>query len=198
MITIKTLEVPGALGLKAVVSKIRNLSGCGTDPDGYFTYHEIPNKGSGDRYPGALVPSQYFLGEGDIGVVKGFLKPTGQNFVRRKQWIHAIEGLYAEFEITAPITFWALNGFRDLMIDMDMNPVWDLSNYGKVPAEEFLEGLMLTGHAAFNYYTLTVIRWKAREFSNALFDALVPWIEQLPYADIFICNENMWFGSEEK
>ncbi len=194
MITIKTLEVPGAIGLRAVVAKLRSQSGCGTDPDGYYTYRAIPNKGYGDRDNVAFVPSQYFLGKGDIEVITNFLytdKFCSSCHRRRRQceWHKAIEGLYAEFELTAPVTFWAVNGFRDLMLDMDMNPNWDLSKYGEVPVEEFLESLTLTGHATFDYHTLASLRRRFMECNNDISKVLVPWIEQLPYADIFICNE---------
>lgn len=194
MITIKTLEVPRAIGLRAVVAKLRSQSGCGTGRDGYYTYQEIPNKGYGGGDDVALVPSQYFLGKEDIEVITKFLPvdETSDNFWRRhREWYNAIEGLYATFELTAPIAFWAVNGFRDLMLDMDMNPNWDLSKYGEVPAEEFLESLTLTGHATFNYRTLASLRRRFMECDNILSKVLIPWIEQLPYADIFICNERV-------
>lgn len=192
--TIKTIEVPEAQAFHAAVAKIRKRSGCGTDPDGYFTYTEktigIPSK-----------PSQYFLGEGDIEVLTNFLDPSqifSQSYAkdelvsRRRFWSETIHSeLYAGLELTAPITFWAINKFGDLFNE-NSEPIWDFKNYGEVSAPEFLESLTITGTAILSYRQLAFMRHNSTLIGTEFGDTIIPWIEQLPYADIFICNDRQY------
>ncbi len=197
--TIKMTDGPSAASLYSTVIKIRRQCDCGTDPDGYFTYTETISKGHDDHI--TKIPSQYFLGDEDIKIIKEFLKPKigVRNFHnladRRKIWWQILESeMFATFELTAPITFWAVDDCRSWFL-IDETPVLDTSKYGKVSPAKFLESLNMTGHGTFSYKQLAIWWHNRNNYKQSFYEDLIPCIEQLPYADLFICNENYIWGA---